>query len=138
MIRIVGSFTAAEAKKLTRTKATALVDLARAMGGRATARGLLARGTVHVGKATIDVGAANASKIDRVAKELRAGKHATGPGVHVSPEDRKTVAAIARGLRAAKIDAIIEAIAADAEGGAKMRIVARVRDRKKVARALAV
>ena len=136
LVHIVNSFTAAEAKRLTRTKATAIIDLARAMGGRATARGLLARGTVHVGNKTIDVTSATATKIDRVAAELRAGKHTSGPGVHVAPEDAKAVAAIARELRAQKLDATIEAIAADAARGAKMRLVARVRDRRKLARAL--
>ena len=136
LIHIVDSFSQAEAKRLTSTKATALIDLARAIGGKTTARGLIARGTVHVGKRTIDVRSANAARIARVAKELRDGKHRQGPGVHVPEEDARYLQQLARAVRATKIDATVEGIAAGAAEGARMRIVAHVRDAKKLARAL--
>lgn len=136
LIHIVNSYSAAEAKKLSSTKATAIIDLAHAIGGRTTARGLLTRGTVHVGKTTIDVRSANATKIANAAKTLREGKHTSGPGVHVSTEDARTVRAIATKIRHAKLDATITAVAADAAGGAKMRILARVRDKTQLARIL--
>lgn len=136
LIHIVNSYTANEAKKLNATKATAIIDLAHAIGGRTTARGLLARGTVHVGKTTIDVRSANATKIARTAKALREGKHTSGPGVHVSEGDARAIRAMATAMRHAKLDATIEPIAADAAGGAKMRIVARVHDKLALAQAL--
>ena len=136
LIHIVESFPASEARKLNSTKATALIDLARAMGGRTTARGLLARGTVHVGHTTLDVKSANATKIAAVAKDLRDGKHASGPGVHVSAEDARFVKHLDAKMHAEKIEGSVSAAAAAADEGAKMHITCHVREAKALEKAL--
>ena len=137
LIHIVESFPASEARKLNSTKATALIDLARAIGGRTTARGLLARGTVHVGATRLDVKSASATKIDALAKELRDGKHTTGPGVHVSAADASFVKHLGAKMHAEQIDGSVTAAAAGADEGAKMHISCHVREAKALEKALA-
>ena len=48
LMQVVKSFSERDAKKLTAAKATAIIDLAGAIGGKTTPKGLLSRGTVHV------------------------------------------------------------------------------------------
>lgn len=138
LIHIVESFGKREAARLTSTKATAIIDLAGALGNKTTAKGLWKRRTVHLPDGTtIDVESASAAKIANAAKALRARKPGKKFGVHVTPADRQAVAHAAAALRRAKIHARVEAIAASAATGAKIRITFSVRDLASVGRVLA-
>lgn len=137
LIDIVESFGRRDVAHLTSTKATAVIDLAGALGHETTAKGLLKRGTVHLpGGRAIDVSAASAAKIASAARSIRAKRPAHGPGVHVSAGDRRIIDHLIRELRRAKVKATVDAIAASASTGAKMRLTVNVRDAKKVGHAL--
>ncbi len=138
LIHIVESFPQRELAHLTSTKATAIIDLAGALGHETTPRGLLKRGTIHLPNGqTLDVGGASAARIASAARNIRA-HHARSHqhGVHVSMEDQRIVTRVVRELRRAKVAASVNAIAASNETGAKMRLTVNVRDAKKVGRAL--
>src|SRR6185312_11403130 len=70
LIAITEHFDARDAKKMiTSTRATAIIDLAGALGGDTTPKGLLARGTVRLPDgASIDVRSADAEAIERAAR----------------------------------------------------------------------
>lgn len=138
LIHIVESFPQRDVAHLTSTKATAIIDLAGALGHETTPRGLVKRGTIHLPNGqTIDVRGASAARIAGAARTVRA-RHssARAPGIHVSAEDGRLVASIVRELRRAKVTARVDAIAAGTKTGAKMRLTVNVRDAKKVGRAL--
>jgi hypothetical protein len=137
LIHIVESFPKGIADDLGSTKATAVIDLANALGKKATASGLVKRGTVHLpnGK-SIDVKAASAANIARAARAVHK-PNVHGPGMHVSPEDRRLVAHVAAALRKAKVRATVEALAASGKDGARMRLTVNARDAPRVGRALA-
>ncbi len=89
LIHIVESFSKGIAGHLGSTKATAIIDLANALGKKTTPSGLLKRGTVHLPNgAAIDVKSASAAKI-APAHVIHASRPANGPGVHVSPAERR-------------------------------------------------
>src|SRR5579884_1785370 len=139
LIEITEHFGAREAKKLvTSTRGTAIIDLARAMGGKTTPKGLLSRGTVHLpnGK-SIDVRSAEAHVIDAAAHEIRARRPPNGHGgLVVSDEAKHFFARLHAALKKAKLDVKVDEIAASEAVGAKMRLVANVGDASKLAAAL--
>lgn len=139
LIAITEHFAARDAKKLvTSTRGTAIIDLAAAIGGKTTAKGLLARGTVHLPDGeTIDVHTAQAHAIDAAAHRIRArAKPSTHGGLVVSPEARRFFARLRAALKKAKLDVHVDEIAASASVGAKMRIVVGVDDASTLATAL--
>ncbi len=138
LIHIVESFGERAAADLGSTKATAIIELAGAMGKKTTPSGLVKRGTVHLPSGgAIDVRSASAAKIARAVREIKVRRPAKGPGVHVSPQDRRLVERVAAALRRAKIKATVEALASGGPTGARMRLTVNVRDTSAVGRALA-
>lgn len=141
LIAITEHFSAREAKELiTSTKATAIIDLASAMGGKTTPRGLLERGTVHLANGkTIDVGSASSHAIDAAARSLRANRKPSGHGgLAISPEAKRFFARLRSEAKKARLgDVRIEEIAASEDEEAKMRLVAGVKDARALAHALA-
>jgi hypothetical protein len=139
LIAITEHFGARDAKKLiTSTRGTAIIDLAKAIGGKTTPKGLLSRGTVHLpGGKTIDVRAAEAHAIDAAAHDVRA-HHApsTHGGLVVSKDAKRFFERLNAALKKSKLDVRVDAIAASETVGAKMRIVAGVGDASKLAAAL--
>ncbi len=140
LIAITEHFGAPEARKLvTSTRGTAIIDLAKAIGGKSTAKGLLSRGTVRLpGGKTIDVRSAEAHAIDAAAHEVREhrGPSTTHGGLVVSKEAKRFFARLHAALKKSKLDVHVDEIAASKNVGAKMRIVAGVGDASKVAAAL--
>ena len=112
------SFPESATKHLTSGKATAIIKLAGAIGGRTTPKGLLAKGTVHLSDGdSIDLKASDASRIDAVARKL----------AEPAKKPRKTE----------KLDGVrVDEIAANKAEGGKMRITASVADAKKLGHAL--
>ena len=139
LIAITEHFGAREAKKLiTSSRATAIIDLANALGGHTTPKGLLARGTVTLPSGhRIDVHAADAHAIEQAAHAVRARRAPSGRGgLVISPEAREFFSRLHAALRRAKLAARVDEIAASERLGAKMRIVAGVHDARALAGAL--
>ncbi len=134
LMSVVRHFSKREAEHLSAAKATSLIDLAGAIGGKTTPKGLLARGTVHVpGVGEVDVKASGAAAIARAAKKARAGKPASGRGVHLAAGDGEFI----KRVRHAKVKgAVIDGIAASAKTGGRFRITGFIRDAKAIGHAL--
>ncbi len=139
LIAITEHFSARDAKKfVTSTRGTAIIDLARALGGETTPKGLLTRGSIHLPDGqTIDVRSAEAHAIDAAAHRVRAHRAPTRRGgLVVSAEAKQFFVHLRAALKRAKLDVRVEEIAASESVGAKMRIVANVHDATKLASAL--
>ncbi len=140
LMNVVKSFSKRDAEKLTAAKATAIIDLAAAIGGKTTPKGLLSRGTVHVpGVGAVDVHGADAAAIARAARSARAkGAKKTIHGVSLSATEKALVAHIRAALRGAKVkSADVEGIAASAATGGRFRISGYLHDVHAIGRALA-
>ena len=140
LMNVVKSFSKREAEDLTAAKATAIIDLAKALGGKTSAKGLLSRGTVHVdGVGAIDVGGADAAVIARAARSARANAPTkVAHGVSLTSADKSLVAQLRAALRHAKLkSADIEGIAASAATGGRFRISGYLRDVHAIGKALA-
>ncbi len=136
-IHIAESFSKREAEGLTSAKATAVIDLAHALGKDTTAKGLIKRGTVHLPNgSSIDVKAASAARIASAARTIRSGRPASGPGIHISPADRRLLDHVVAKLAQAKIKATVAGVAGGAKTGAKMRLTVGLRDLRKLGQAL--
>ena len=95
------------------------------------------RGTVRLPNGTaIDVRSATAAKIARAAHAIHASRTWKGPGIHVSPADRRLVEHVAAALRRAKIHATVEALAAGGKDGARMRLTVNARAAARVGQVL--
>ncbi len=139
LVHIVQSFPEPATRRLTSGKATAIIKLAGAIGGKTTAKGLLARGTVHLSDGdTIDLKASDATRIDAVARKLAA--HAKKPrrgGVVVSSAAHAFFVRFERERKASKLASVrVDEVAASKADGGKMRITASVADATKLGRAL--
>ena len=139
LMNVVKSFPKRTAEELTAAKATAIIDLAGALGGKTTPKGLLERGTVHVpGVGALDVKSADAATIDRAAKAARAKRRHATHGVSLSSAEEQLVAHLRAALRRAKLEsAEIEGIAASAATGGRFRISGYLRDVHAIGEALA-
>ncbi len=140
LIAITEHFSPRDAKKMiTSTKATSIIDLASAIGGKTTAKGLLKQGTVHLSDGqTIDIRSASSHAIDGAARRLRSRRKPSGHGgLMVSPNAKHFFTALRAATKKAKLaDVRIEEIAASKSDEAKMRLVASVHDAGKLADAL--
>ena len=139
LMNVVKSFSEREADELTAAKATAIIDLAGALGGKTTPKGLLSRGTVRVpGVGAVDVHAADAAVIARAARSARAKAPAKkSHGVSLSSADKALVTHLRAALRRAKLkSATVEGIAASAATGGRFRITAYLHDAPAVGEAL--
>ncbi len=139
LVHIVESYPGGVPKKLTSTKATAIIKLANAIGGKTTPKGLLAHGTVHLSVGdSVDVKGSDASHIAAVARKLSA--HVNKPrrgGVVVSSAAHAFFVRFARERRTEKIAGVrVDELAASKSTGGKMRITANVSDAKKLGHAL--
>jgi hypothetical protein len=137
LIAIAQSFSAREAKKLGTAKAVALIDLAKALPGEHTPAGLLGRGSVKVGKRTLDVKVASAYDLANEARAIRAA-HPTPSrrGVHVEASERHLAAALDHALAHHGVEAKVSAIAAGKATGARIRIELPMRDLTVLARSI--
>ena len=139
LMNVAKSFSKREAADLTASKATAIVDLAGAIGGKTTAKGLLARGTVDVpGVGAIDVKSADAATLDRAARAAREkDAHKTTHGVSLTSADKQLVAHMRAALKRANVKAAeIEGIAASVATGGRFRISGYLRDLHAICEAL--
>jgi hypothetical protein len=139
LVHIVQSFPEPVTKHLTSSKATAIIKLAGAIGGKTTPKGLLAHGTVHLSDGdTIDLKASDANRIDAVARKLAAHKKKPRRGgVAVSSEAHAFFVRFARERQADKLTSVrVDEIAAKKADGGKMRITASIADAKKLGHAL--
>jgi hypothetical protein len=138
LIDISQSFTVAQTAALGTAKATALIGLSRALGGKHTPSGLLSHRNLDVGRGKqFDVKAASADAIHRVASDLRdRAPIAARRGIHVTPEDKAFVARLNKALHAHGLDAEAIAIAGPHETGGKLRLDGLIRDARLLAKAL--
>ncbi len=139
LMNVVKSFSERDAERLTAAKATAIIDLAGAMGGKTTAKGLLSRGTVHVpGVGPVDVHGADAAVIARAARSARAKSPAKRThGVSLSTADAALVTHLRAGLRRAKVkSATVEGIASSAVTGGRFRVTGYLHDARAIGEAL--
>ncbi len=102
LIAIVQHMTKSEAAKLGAAKAAALADLVDATPAKDTVKGALSRGVKLPSGKKLNARTASSRAIGQAAKAARAAsKPATKRGRHVSPEDVRIGAQLAKHLRAA-------------------------------------
>ncbi len=129
LIAISRSFSASQAKNLGTAKAVALIDLAKALPGEHTAAGLLGRGSVKIGRRTINVKGASAHDLTDEARAIReAHPSSARRGVHVEASERHLAAALDHALAHHGVEAKVSAIAAGKALGARIRIELPMRD----------
>ncbi len=138
LIDIVDNFTPKLATTVGNWKATALVELSRALGKRVTPSSLLRREHVPFGNhQVINVRTATANRILQAARSLRDTKPEAGRrGVHVTAEEKALVNRLVRELNQRKVKAKITSVAGGKLKGGKLKIEVNVHDVHALALAL--
>ncbi len=138
LIDIVDHFTPKLATTVGNWKATALVELSRALGKQVTPATLLQREHVAFGNhQVINVRTATANRILQAARSLRDKKPAAGRrGVHVTAEEKALVNRLVRELDDRKVKAKITSVAGGKVKGGKLKLEVNVHDARALGLAL--
>lgn len=138
LMKVARSFSQREAGSLTAAKATALVDLAHAIGGKTTPKGLLERKTVTVpGVGSIDLASSGAAEIARAAKRARAKTGNTPTrGVRLSTEDKSFLRHARAAVNRDANGTTVQAIAASSATGGRFVVKGLIRDARAIGHAL--
>ncbi len=137
LIAISENFSASEAKTLGTAKAVAIIDLARALPGEHTPAGMFHRGSVKIGRRTVNVKSASAHDLADTARSVRAAHpRASRTGVHVQPSERHLASALHHALAHHHVAAKVRALAGGKASGARIRIELPMRDLAVLARSI--